>query len=376
METAVVASFEAIDREAPSRPFPRISFDEAMQSLRLGQAGPAVRPRDPGCDRGDARLRVRGVQERRRRFASSWRRRCSREARSSASRTSRRNGARRASPTSSWTRTGRCARRSRSSSRRPSWPHCRRRAGRRCSSARGPRQPCFACSACCACTSGRELDLIDADLDVFHWVLDFPLFERDEESGEWTFMHHAFTAPVAGTEVWDESNPADVRGQHYDLVWNGWELGSGSIRIHDAELQRTGVPDDRPDRGRGAVEVRLPARGARDGRPAARRLRHGDRALHRAPGGRAGHPSGDRLPEDLKRVGSAHGRAHADAGRSLAGARRAGRSPRKRRLEPDVRPSWLAVRPRGAVPRRARRRASRWRSSTRSRSRASCCSAG
>jgi aspartyl-tRNA synthetase len=50
-------------------------------------------------------------------------------------------------------------------------------------------------------------------------------------------MHHAFTAPVAGHETWDESSPGDVRGQHYDLVWNGWELGSGSLRIHDVEVQ-------------------------------------------------------------------------------------------------------------------------------------------
>ncbi len=85
---------------------------------------------------------------------------------------------------------------------------------------------------------GRELGLIDPEADVFHWVLDFPLFEQDEDSGAWTFMHHAFTAPVAGSETWDESNPAEVRGQHYDLVWNGWELGSGSIRIHDVELQQ------------------------------------------------------------------------------------------------------------------------------------------
>ena len=50
-------------------------------------------------------------------------------------------------------------------------------------------------------------------------------------------MHHAFTAPVPGHEVWDEASPGDVRGQHYDLVWNGWELGSGSIRIHDVDVQ-------------------------------------------------------------------------------------------------------------------------------------------
>ncbi|HUZ15892.1 MAG TPA: aspartate--tRNA ligase [Gaiellaceae bacterium] len=82
-----------------------------------------------------------------------------------------------------------------------------------------------------------ELGLIP-ETDVFHWVVDFPLFKRDEETGAWTFMHHPFTAPAPGTDGWDESNPAGVRGQHYDLVWNGWELGSGSIRIHDVDMQQ------------------------------------------------------------------------------------------------------------------------------------------
>jgi aspartyl-tRNA synthetase len=85
---------------------------------------------------------------------------------------------------------------------------------------------------------GRELGLAETGADAFHWVLDFPLFERDENAGgHWTFLHHPFTAPMRGQEVWDEQNPADVRGQHYDLIWNGWELGSGSIRIHDVEIQ-------------------------------------------------------------------------------------------------------------------------------------------
>jgi aspartyl-tRNA synthetase len=83
---------------------------------------------------------------------------------------------------------------------------------------------------------GRELDLVP-ETDVFHWVVDFPLFKEDEETGDWTFMHHPFTAPAPGAEEWDESSPGAVRGQHYDLVWNGWELGSGSIRIHDVEVQ-------------------------------------------------------------------------------------------------------------------------------------------
>jgi aspartyl-tRNA synthetase len=85
---------------------------------------------------------------------------------------------------------------------------------------------------------GRELDLAPAGAEVFHWVIDFPLFEQHEESEGWTFMHHPFTAPVPGQEDWDESDPSRVQGQHYDLIWNGWELGSGSIRIHDVALQR------------------------------------------------------------------------------------------------------------------------------------------
>jgi aspartyl-tRNA synthetase len=85
---------------------------------------------------------------------------------------------------------------------------------------------------------GRELELAPAAVNAFHWILDFPLFERDEDSGGWTFMHHAFTAPVAGVEGTIESDPAHAIGQHYDLIWNGWELGSGSIRIHDAEVQQ------------------------------------------------------------------------------------------------------------------------------------------
>jgi aspartyl-tRNA synthetase len=85
---------------------------------------------------------------------------------------------------------------------------------------------------------GRELELTAADAQAFHWVIDFPLFEHDEDTGRWTFMHHPFTAPVAGQEEWDESSPVGVQGQHYDLIWNGWELGSGSIRVHDVELQQ------------------------------------------------------------------------------------------------------------------------------------------
>ncbi len=84
---------------------------------------------------------------------------------------------------------------------------------------------------------GRELGLMETGEQLFHWVTDFPLFERNDD-GTWTFTHHPFTAPTPGYEAWDESNPAAAQGEHYDLIWNGWELGSGSIRIHDVELQQ------------------------------------------------------------------------------------------------------------------------------------------
>jgi aspartyl-tRNA synthetase len=85
---------------------------------------------------------------------------------------------------------------------------------------------------------GRELDLIDENRDEFLWITDFPLFEWDEDSKRWTFSHHPFTGVRPGDEDLIESDPGRALSQAYDLVWNGWELGSGSIRIHDPELQR------------------------------------------------------------------------------------------------------------------------------------------
>ena len=83
----------------------------------------------------------------------------------------------------------------------------------------------------------RELGLIDQTRDEFLWVVDFPLFEWSEEARGWTFTHHPFTGVRPGDEDRIESDPGAVMSQSYDLVWNGWELGSGSIRIHDQELQ-------------------------------------------------------------------------------------------------------------------------------------------
>ncbi len=73
---------------------------------------------------------------------------------------------------------------------------------------------------------------------VFSWVTDFPLFEWDEESKRWAPMHHIFTMPRDEDLEYVESDPGRVKGKLYDLVLNGVELGSGSIRIHYPELQQ------------------------------------------------------------------------------------------------------------------------------------------
>lgn len=72
---------------------------------------------------------------------------------------------------------------------------------------------------------------------AFCWVVDFPLFEQDPDTGEWIFTHHPFTSPHPDDLAHLESDPGRCRALHYDAVFNGNELGSGSIRITDPELQ-------------------------------------------------------------------------------------------------------------------------------------------
>jgi aspartyl-tRNA synthetase len=72
----------------------------------------------------------------------------------------------------------------------------------------------------------------------FLWVVDFPLLSFDKEQNRWYSSHHPFTAPVAGDIPLLTTEPRKVRGQHYDIVVNGIELGGGSIRIHQPELQK------------------------------------------------------------------------------------------------------------------------------------------
>ncbi|HXP94354.1 MAG TPA: aspartate--tRNA ligase [Candidatus Binatia bacterium] len=85
---------------------------------------------------------------------------------------------------------------------------------------------------------GERCKLRDPRKFAFGWVLDFPLFERDAETGGLAPAHHPFTAPADGQEALIDSDPLAVRAQHYDMILNGYELGSGSIRIHSPALQK------------------------------------------------------------------------------------------------------------------------------------------
>ncbi|MCK4696976.1 MAG: aspartate--tRNA ligase, partial [Dehalococcoidia bacterium] len=82
----------------------------------------------------------------------------------------------------------------------------------------------------------RRLELLDPNLLVFCYILDYPLLEKGE-GGRWEPMHHPFTAPRDEDIPLLDSAPERVYAKHYDLVCNGCELSSGSIRIHDRELQ-------------------------------------------------------------------------------------------------------------------------------------------
>lgn len=100
---------------------------------------------------------------------------------------------------------------------------------------------------------GKDQELFDPATFRFAWIVDFPLFEWDEEHQKWEASHHMFTMPQEHYLDTMESDPGAVKGALYDLVCNGVELASGSIRIHDPEIQKrifsiVGFPEDEAQR--------------------------------------------------------------------------------------------------------------------------------
>jgi aspartyl-tRNA synthetase len=92
---------------------------------------------------------------------------------------------------------------------------------------------------CAEVLQGQGKMKIDPARFDFLWVVDFPLLSFDKEQNRWYSSHHPFTAPVAEDIPFLKTDPKKVRGQHYDIVVNGVELGGGSIRIHQPDVQKT-----------------------------------------------------------------------------------------------------------------------------------------
>jgi aspartyl-tRNA synthetase len=84
----------------------------------------------------------------------------------------------------------------------------------------------------------EQLELQPAHEWVFAWIVDAPLFERDEDTGRLTFAHHPFCQPSADTLQFLDTEPEKVVAEAYDLTLNGWELASGSIRVHQYDVQQ------------------------------------------------------------------------------------------------------------------------------------------
>jgi aspartyl-tRNA synthetase len=93
-------------------------------------------------------------------------------------------------------------------------------------------------SYCAEVLKGQGKLVIDPNRYDFLWVVDFPLLSFDEENNRWYSSHHPFTAPLAEDIPLLKTEPKKVRGQHYDVVVNGVELGGGSIRIHQPDVQK------------------------------------------------------------------------------------------------------------------------------------------
>jgi aspartyl-tRNA synthetase len=85
---------------------------------------------------------------------------------------------------------------------------------------------------------GKDLGLCDPKQFEFAWIVDFPMFEFNDGENRWEAAHHMFTWPQSQYHETMEKDPGAVKADLYDLVLNGWELASGSIRIHDSDLQK------------------------------------------------------------------------------------------------------------------------------------------
>ena len=279
LEGLMTAIFEGVGEEPPSTPLPRLSYDEAM--LRYGSDKPDLRYGLEIVELTEI-FAASGFQVFRGAVeggggvcAPSARPAAvpSPGRRSTSSPSSPRSTAPRAWPTCTSKRAALCAAPSSSSSPRPSrppWWSARRRSPATLSCSRptrrrrrrGARGVAPRLSSAASPQPSARWSLL--------WVVEFPLFEIDKETGGLTYGHNPFSLPTDATMPYLDGDPLRVRGAQYDLVLNGVELGSGSLRNHDAGVQRSilralGMSDERIDESFGwfleALEYGAPPHG-------------------------------------------------------------------------------------------------------------------
>ena len=83
---------------------------------------------------------------------------------------------------------------------------------------------------------GQAMDLIEKNVYKFCWIVDFPMYETEEETGEITFCHNPFSMPQGGLDALNNKNPLEILAYQYDIVCNGYELSSGAVRNHSPEI--------------------------------------------------------------------------------------------------------------------------------------------
>lgn len=100
----------------------------------------------------------------------------------------------------------------------------------------GPRVPASTALGEQRSALGRELGLADAHALAFAWIVDFPMYERNAETGAWEFSHNPFSMPQGGLDALRDKDPGDILAYQYDLVCNGLELSSGAVRNHRPDI--------------------------------------------------------------------------------------------------------------------------------------------
>ncbi len=145
---------------------------------------------------------------------------------------------------------------------------------------------------------GADLGLIDENRFEFVWIVDFPMFEMNEETNHVDFSHNPFSMPQGELEALNAQNPLDVLAYQYDIVCNGYELCSGAVRNHLPEImlrafEIAGYGPNVVEEQFGAHAERLPPRRAAARGPGARHRPH-----RHAAGRRDGHPRSHRLPAE------------------------------------------------------------------------------